>query len=367
MENDVRSERIELNGWGQFVCDLKDGNLAVCLFLFTSIFIFNIESHQKTDTLTGHEGFVNFLHLLPNRRLLSGSRDNTVIMWDLDTRLALCRYFGHSDDIWSVKALRNGTHFLTASNDKTLRLWTLNSTFWRRISRLISLDSPNCERVFRGHQLGVTSAIELRDGRIASSSLDTTIKLWDLARGVCEATWHGHQNKVISLIELSDGRLASASKDSTIRLWDVASGNCVQTLRGHQSYLYCLAELSNGNVISGSDHDIRIWDVNIHVDENTSDQQVDFKPQRDGAESGGGVPGATETEIIVSASLPSSLRDSHLSYEPSAHQRLVLRGHTRAITSIIQLDDQRIVSCSWDQTMFIWTVDQIFANEYILK
>jgi WD40 repeat protein len=60
----------------------------------------------------------------------------------------------------------------------------------------------------------------LGDGRLASGSDDTTIRLWDPASGACEWVFQGHQSWVRALAVLGDGRLASGSGDNNIRLWD---------------------------------------------------------------------------------------------------------------------------------------------------
>ena len=72
----------------------------------------------------------------------------------------------------------------------------------------------------------------LGDGRLASGSLDHTIRLWDGKRGMCEATLEGHTGSVTALAVLADGRLASGSAGNTIRLLSPANGMWEATLEG---------------------------------------------------------------------------------------------------------------------------------------
>ena len=105
----------------------------------------------------------------------------------------------------------------------------------------------------------------LADGRLASGSVDHTIKLWNAGSGACEATLEGHADWVGALAVLADGRLASGSGDGTIKLWSPASGTCEATLEGHARGVGALAVLADGRLASGShDKSIRIWESRDH-------------------------------------------------------------------------------------------------------
>ncbi len=58
-------------------------------------------------------------------------------------------------------------------------------------------------------------------------------------------------------------RLATASLDRTIKLWDTATGQEVFTLRGHTSGVLCIAFSPDGRrIVSGSiDWTARVWDL----------------------------------------------------------------------------------------------------------
>ena len=62
------------------------------------------------------------------------------------------------------------------------------------------------------------------DGRLASSSWDRTIRIWDTASRQALLVLKGHTGDGIRWIQFSpDGRtLASASYDRTIKLWEAA-------------------------------------------------------------------------------------------------------------------------------------------------
>jgi WD40 repeat protein len=98
---------------------------------------------------------------------------------------------------------------LSASQDKTLRLWDLATG--RNV------------RTLTGHAAAVTSVGISLDGRWAvSGSDDKTLRLWELATGKCLRTFEGHTELVNSVSISADGRWAlSGSEDTTLRLWEL--------------------------------------------------------------------------------------------------------------------------------------------------
>jgi WD40 repeat protein len=64
--------------------------------------------------------------------------------------------------------------------------------------------------------------------RLASGSLDRTVRVWDVATGASVATLEGHTQAVPSVGWCPDGtRLASGSADLTVRVWDIVEGTAV--------------------------------------------------------------------------------------------------------------------------------------------
>ena len=74
----------------------------------------------------------------------------------------------------------------------------------------------------------VTILVSLENGYLASSSYDTTIKIWEINQGKLKFTFNssngGHSDYVNSLVALEDWYLASAADDWTVKVWDITQG-----------------------------------------------------------------------------------------------------------------------------------------------
>ncbi len=111
------------------------------------------------------------------------------------------------------------------------------------------------------------------DGRLlATSALDHTIRLWDVATGMPVRTLTGHTEIAFQLIFSPDGAtLLSGSLDGTARLWDVATGATLRTFVGHTASVYADGFTPDGRfaVTGGKDGTVRFWDVTGPVERDT--------------------------------------------------------------------------------------------------
>jgi F-box/WD-40 domain protein 7 len=65
-----------------------------------------------------------------------------------------------------------------------------------------------------------------------SGSVDTSVRVWDVATGACMHVLMGHRS-LSSGMELRDNILVSGNaSDSTVKVWDINTRQCLQTLSG---------------------------------------------------------------------------------------------------------------------------------------
>jgi len=290
--------------------------------------------------LPGHEWPVTSVSYSPDgARIASGSRDNTVRVWDARSGAELAVLRGHEEMVASVSYSPDGARIASGSDDNTVRVWDARSG-----AELA---------VLRGHEEMVTSVSYSPDGsQIASGSWDNTVRVWDARSGAELAVLRGHEREVESVSYSPDGaRIASGSgasyghMDNTVRVWDARSGAELAVLRGHESQVTSVSYSPDGaRIASGSeDNTVRVWNacsgaglaaLRGHEGEVRS---VSYSP--DGA-------------VIASGSDDKTVRvwDACSGAELAA-----LRGHEGWVTSVsYSPDGARIASGSWDKTVRVW-------------
>ena len=161
---------------------------------------------------------------------------------------------GHYHAITSVAISPDGTLIVSASHDRTVRIWDLNA------GTLIG-------KPLEGHDRYVNSVVFSPDGtKIASGSDDKTIRLWSVKTQVMIGKpLEGHSDHVTSVVFSCDGTfIVSGSWDETIRVWNVERGTeASQPLKGHTNAVRSVASSPNGvHIVSGSnDTSVRLWNI----------------------------------------------------------------------------------------------------------
>ncbi|KAK3382253.1 hypothetical protein B0T24DRAFT_645076 [Lasiosphaeria ovina] len=132
---------------------------------------------------------------------------------------------GHSDSVHSVAWSYDATRLVSGSRDNTVKIW--------------DPATGQCLSTLEGHcDLVHSVAWSYDTTRLASGSRDNTVKIWDPATGQCLSTLEGHSHPVHSVAWSYDAtRLASGSWDNTVKIWDPATGQCLSTLEGHSDCL----------------------------------------------------------------------------------------------------------------------------------
>ena len=75
-------------------------------------------------SLTGHNHFVQDVVISSDGKFaLSASWDKTLRLWDLNTGKTTRRFIGHTSDVLSVSFSHDNRQIVSGSRDKTIKIW----------------------------------------------------------------------------------------------------------------------------------------------------------------------------------------------------------------------------------------------------
>jgi WD40 repeat protein/tRNA A-37 threonylcarbamoyl transferase component Bud32 len=221
-------------------------------FLSANSLLSGGQKNSLVNTLTGHSKQVYSVAITPDgQTLVSGSRDNTIKLWNLPDGKPLDTLSGHTDKVKSIAISRDKQIIASGSGDGTIKLWNLKK------GQLL--------RTLSGHSSYVLSVAISPDGQtLASSSADKTVKLWNLRTGKLLRTLSGHSSWLYSVAISPDGQtLAAGSDDRTIKLWHLPTGKLITTISDPSgNVVRSVAFSPDGKTfISGSFNRINVWNL----------------------------------------------------------------------------------------------------------
>lgn len=299
--------------------------------------VWDLDSGRELFTLSGHSDLVRTCAVSADgKRAISGSSDKTVRVWDLDNGCELFAFSGHDDLVRACGISADGKRAVSGSDDKTLKVWDL--VLGRELFTLC------------GH-LGYVRACGMSpDGqRVVSASDDKTLKVWELDGGRELFTLHGHLARVVACGMSADGRRAvSGSYDKTLKVWDLDSGRALYTLTGHSDRVNACAVSADGKrAVSGSDDKtLKVWNLDLGQPLYTLYGHPD-RVTACGMSADGG--------YAVSGSDDNTLKVWPLD---SGHELITSAGHSGYVRECgMSADGKLAISASDDNTLKVWDLD----------
>lgn len=328
------------------------------------------------QTLWGHTADVTCVAFsYDGSTIASGSRDNSVRLWDSTTGANIAGPRSHSDSVICLAFSPDGSCIASGSLDHTIRLWdaktgaTLGKPLksWNQDAvlclcftsdgkwlvsgdkEIFMWDVKGCSFTgvsFKDTYLGpIQNLVFSPDDKIlASSSKYQGVKLWHF-NGTAKTDFLYEHTKPITSIKFSpDGTLiASSSTDGTIRIRKSSTGELLDpALRSGDRAIYCISFSQDGNrLAAGGTNSVTIWDPYTRNMIATSPSKwvncLHILPD--------------STTIITATWLDleyRSVRTAELIGEP-------LKDHTGKIEALcVSPDGTRIASGAGDNTVKIW-------------
>ena len=217
------------------------------------IYFFDSSSHDMLMDLpivaSGHSSRITALAYSPNGHLVaSASYDGKVCLWNSETGSLVQTLNGHDGRVHCLAFQPGGNLLASGGYDETVRLWNYKS-------------GEELQQ-FNDQEGAVNSLAWTPDGSGLASSHGELVCFRELERQDSKRIMRGHQDDVTGLSFHPNGqRLASSSLDGTIRLWDQNRSTHLLTLRAGQPCSAIAFDAEGDRLYAALDTSIKIFET----------------------------------------------------------------------------------------------------------
>eukprot|EP00250_Pteridium_aquilinum_P022196 c25321_g4_i1 orf=296-3940(-) len=222
-------------------------------------------AQRRVRTLRGHKAAVTVLHAVTKAEcrdygvdndevghFISGSADCTVKVWDPSQRGSELRatFKGHTGTVRAIAS--DKVRIVTGSDDHRVLVW--DKTTGKQLVEL------------KAHNEKISCVQMLWESCVLTASHDGTVKMWDVRSDTCVATVGRSASAILCMDYDYDTKiLAAAGKDGVCNIWDTQATKQRHKLIGHSRWIRCL-RMAGDTVVTGSDDwTVRVWSLSTGV------------------------------------------------------------------------------------------------------
>jgi WD40 repeat protein len=297
-----------------------------------------------------HEDWVWAAALTPDgKTLVSGSKDETVRLWDVASGKVTAVLAGHLDEVHCVACAPDGKTLASGSDDGEVKLWDLVARKeWATLE---------------AHDKGVRAVTFSADGKLlVSASYEGPVKLWDAATGQARGTLSSPVGPVEALAVTPDGKLLATGghiaewdpkevnqfyRPGEVTLWEADTWKPVARFRGYPSAVTCLAVTADGHTLAAGSDDktVRLYDLAARKE--TAVLKGHAEPVRSVAVTADG-------KLVASGDWKGVVN----LWDVASGKRLAsFSGHSFWVNALVFTPDgKKLISASADHTVKFWDV-----------
>jgi WD40 repeat protein len=187
------------------------------------------------------------LLLLPSGKIAMNINNYEIVILDCDNDYSVINKINnaHSHYISCLVNISNN-RFASSSYDSSIKIWSVES-FTCSTVLVENEDYIDC--------LAFVDKFDL----LISGGWDKRIMVYDMTDYKCVKVIQAHDDRITCLLPLPGGFFASGSNDKTIKIWNFSDFKCVNILKGHEFRITSLLHVEDNRIVSAAFNEIIFW------------------------------------------------------------------------------------------------------------
>ncbi|KAF2431399.1 WD40 repeat-like protein [Tothia fuscella] len=220
----------------------KNGEIALSLE-GGDVLVYYTEKEGK-KLLRRHEDTVWAIASSADGKLYTGSRDATIIIWDLENGTAIQTLQGHTSTVRTLHVFSNGERLVSSSKDNTLQIWDLKT--------------GDCVHVLEGHTANPWKVAQFGN-LILSADTKGGAFIWDATTGKEVHALSGPSDSIYAVAMDAERSYTAGASNGDVRVWDNITGKCIAELQGHAAFVVRL-DINDNFIATGDGRGVfKLW------------------------------------------------------------------------------------------------------------
>lgn len=171
---------------------------------------------KRSAFYIAHGQFIESLLLSKDEKYLFVSNPSDIMMWDIEKRVLVKHFKGHSSSVLNMVLSDNGKYLFSASGDKTIIMWDIKK--------------GSIVKRFKGHKTGVYfMGLSQNEKEIVSASKGGIVKVWSVATAKVKKEFRVHTRGFSFALSHNKQYFLSGASSGELSLWDIKSGKRIKS------------------------------------------------------------------------------------------------------------------------------------------
>ena len=212
--------------------------------------VWRTEDFDIDKIFAGHTSQINKVIKESDNSFISCSDDMSIRGWTLDTLEADSLYIltGHEDKINDILLISDNTTLLSVSDDKTLRIW--------------SLELKECINAIKTNEIQ-TCLSYLNNGKFMTGGEDGSITIFNIEGFEPALIFNAHSEPIeVMYFSPFTGDIITGSQDNLVKIFKADNGNCLKIMESHKNTVLYITQLDENTILTTSvDKTVKIWNI----------------------------------------------------------------------------------------------------------